>query len=88
LESVTTLSRVENKQARIMTSAMLQHACLARACEDSTKGLIVGLELSAAFWGTTLRTEMAIVAEPRTMSSAIPPQLSRLTANCIRMPAA
>lgn len=39
LESVTTLSRVENKQARIMTSAILQHACLARACRGLGKGI-------------------------------------------------
>ena len=34
---------------------MLQHACLARAREGSAKGLTVGLGLSAAFRGTTLR---------------------------------
>ena len=47
MENVTTLSRVENRQARIMTSAILQHACLARACEGSTKGLIREFGLSA-----------------------------------------
>lgn len=40
-----------------MTSAMLQHACLARGAGGSTAGLMARPELSAAFWGTTLRAE-------------------------------
>lgn len=88
LENVTTLSSVENRQAKIMTSAMLQHACLARACEGSVKGLTSSLGISAASWRAALRAEMTIVAAPRMMSSTMPPQSSRLIANCIRMPAA